>query len=82
MLSSANCCPDGVGGAHVKLIDIIQSRNVGSVGDKIDITWQYYGVCVVECRHIYTGYLCSLMKSIMKIGHNYKYEQGKPNLEK
>lgn len=45
MLSFADCCPDAVGGAHVKLIDIIQPGNVGSDGDKMDITWQYYGLC-------------------------------------
>lgn len=35
----------------MKLIDIIQSGNVGSAGDKMDITWQCYGVCVA-CHHI------------------------------
>lgn len=29
--------------------------------------------CAAACRHINAGYLCPAMKSIMKIGHNYKY---------
>lgn len=36
---------------------------------------------IVVCRHIYADYLYSVMKSIMKIGHNYKYEQAKLNVE-
>lgn len=32
MLSSVNSCPDGVGGAARQLIDIIQSGNLGSLG--------------------------------------------------
>lgn len=36
---------------------------------------------VVVCRPIYTGYLCTLMKNIMKIGQNNKYELEKRNVE-
>lgn len=53
MLSFADCCPDGVGGAHVRLIDIIQPGNVGSEGDKMDITWQYYGLCCGMLSHLH-----------------------------
>lgn len=31
--------------------------------------------------HIYTAYLCHIMKSIMKIRHNYKYEWAQCNVE-
>ena len=64
----------------MELIDIIQPGNVGSLGTRWISLGNVMG-CVVVCRHIYAGYLCSLMKSIMKIGHNYKYEQGKHNVE-
>lgn len=77
MLSSANSNPDGVGWGHMPLIDIIQPGNVGSQGDKMDITWQ----CVMVQQHINAVYLCSIMKCILKIGHNYKNEQGKCNAE-
>lgn len=46
-------------------------------GDKMDIAWQCYGGVSWCAGHINAGYLCSVMKSIMKIGHNYKYERGK-----
>lgn len=40
------------------------------------ITWR-----VLVRWHINVGYLCPIMKTIMQIGNNYKYELGKCNVE-
>lgn len=36
----------------MQLIDIIQPGNVGSLGDKMDITWQCYRVCRSVAAHL------------------------------
>lgn len=69
------------GRGYWKLIDIIQPGNVVSLGTR----WITFGSIigrVAACRHIYASYLCYLMKGIMKIGHNDKYEKGKCNVER